>query len=98
MTRGRRDLAALVGPVLLKPHASGGCVIAEGRFNTRALLASTRIFGSLVAGDEPQPHSDTSLLAGALRGRRPGDVLPGNEAELVAGRALNELRDFKLEP
>ena len=26
------------------------------------------------------------------------DLLPGNEAELVAGRALNELRDFKLEP
>jgi len=47
---------------------------------------------------ESQPHSDTSLLAGTLRGRRPGDLLPGNEAELVAGRALNELRDFKLEP
>ena len=49
-------------------------------------------------GCEPQPNSDSSLLAGTLRGRRPGDLLPRNEAELVAGRALNELRDFKLEP
>jgi hypothetical protein len=50
VARGRRDLAAILGPVLLKPHASRRCLIADGRFNTGALLASTRIFGSLVAG------------------------------------------------
>ncbi len=50
MARGRRDLAAIVSPVLLKPHASGRYLIAEGRFNTGALRAPTRIFGSLVAG------------------------------------------------
>jgi hypothetical protein len=43
VTRGRRDLAAIVGPVLLKPHASGRYLIAEGRFNTGALLGSTHL-------------------------------------------------------
>jgi hypothetical protein len=50
VARGRRDLAAIAGSVPLKPHALGRYLIAEGRFNTGALLASTRIFGSLVAG------------------------------------------------
>jgi len=50
VARGRRDLAAIVSPVLLKPHASDRYLIAEGRFNTGALRAPTRIFGSLVAG------------------------------------------------
>jgi hypothetical protein len=50
VARGRRDLAAIVSPVLLRPHASGRYLIAEGRFNTGALRAPTRIFGSLVAG------------------------------------------------
>jgi len=50
VARGRCDLAAIVSPVLLKPHASGRYLIAEGRFNTGALRAPTRIFGSLVAG------------------------------------------------
>jgi hypothetical protein len=42
--------AAILDPVLLQPRASGRCLIAVGGFNTRAPLASTRIFGSLVAG------------------------------------------------
>jgi hypothetical protein len=47
---GSRDLAGILGPVLLKLHASRRCLIAAaGRFNTGALLASTRIFGSLAA-------------------------------------------------
>lgn len=50
MARERRGLAEIISPVLLKPHESGRCLIAEGRFNTRAPLASTRILGSLVAG------------------------------------------------
>jgi len=44
-----RDLPGILGPVLLKPHASRGRLIAAGRFNTGALLASMRIFGSLAA-------------------------------------------------
>lgn len=47
---GGRDLAGILGPVLLKLHASRRCLMAEGRFNTGALLASTRIFGSSVVG------------------------------------------------
>ena len=50
MCAGGRDLAGILGPVLLKLYASRRCLIAAGRFNTGALLASTRIFGSLVAG------------------------------------------------
>jgi hypothetical protein len=46
---GGRDLAGILAPVLPKLHASRRCLIAAGRFNTGALLASTRIFGSLAA-------------------------------------------------
>jgi hypothetical protein len=44
-----RDLAGILGPVLLKLRVSRRCLIAAGRFNTGALLASTRIFASLAA-------------------------------------------------
>jgi hypothetical protein len=46
---GGRDLAGILAPVLPKLHASRRCLIAAGRFNTGALHASTRIFGSLAA-------------------------------------------------
>ena len=46
---GGRDLAGILAPVLPKLHASRRCLIVAGRFNTGALHASTRIFGSLAA-------------------------------------------------
>jgi PhzF family phenazine biosynthesis protein len=44
---------------------------------------------------EELPFAGHPVIGGAAVAR---DLLSRNEAELIAARALNELRDFKLEP
>lgn len=50
VARARRDLNAILAPVRLRPDASRKFMIAEGRFDTAALLTTAGIFGNVVAG------------------------------------------------
>ena len=50
MARGRRDLAAIVGPVLVKPHAWKRYLIAEGPLQYSSAARVHAHFRNLVAG------------------------------------------------